>query len=448
MLRLRAVGILALCGALASAWSGADQAAYLSKEEAQRGYALIPTGGEIRHFCAPCGDTTWRAEEVRRKSIDKTDFQDYYEVRVNGVGVDLAYVYVPEGDRWVNVARRAGIEVSDVPETLDQAGSEASPQSSPDGARHDYKGLIDGRLGFYMTLQRDGFNLDGSYRYNSKGLPIDLTGSVNESDEVNLTEAVEGRTTGRFHGKVAPDMATLEGTWQDPEGNRTLPFKAERIARNRVDNFRIDLGKVALNGTVSYPLFAGATQPFTDRLRRELRAAFDEFEEQAREMAADFQGTPPADFEYGADDYEIAYFDESTASVYYREFTYAGGAHPNTNYRAFNFVIEADGEVEEVELEDLFKAGADYMKVLNKPILDELRRQEAQWVVDGEVKSFSPEELAFVLTPRGLRFLFSPYAVGPYVQGGFEVDVPYEALGDVLDRGGVLKSVLSQGTAR
>src|SRR5690606_9568580 len=124
----------------------------------------------------------------------------------------------------------------------------------------------------------DGFNLDGSYRYNSKGLPIDLTGSVNESDEVNLTEAVEGRTTGRFHGKVAPDTATLEGTWQDPEGNRTLPFKAERIARNRVDNFRIDLGKVALNGTVSYPLFAGATQPFTDRLRRELRAAFDEFE--------------------------------------------------------------------------------------------------------------------------------------------------------------------------
>lgn len=100
----------------------ADQAAWITKEQAESGAKLIKGSGMIRHYCAPCGESAYRAEKVSSAVavIVESNYTDteYYEVQVNGTGVDLAYVYVRKSGKWVNAAMLLGIDVSDVPEFL------------------------------------------------------------------------------------------------------------------------------------------------------------------------------------------------------------------------------------------------------------------------------------------------------------------------------------------
>jgi len=100
----------------------ADQAAWITKEQAGRGAALIRKSGVIKHYCEPCGDSFYRTEYVSTsvavKAVGSDAGDPYYEVRVNGKGVDLAYVYLLSGDRWVNAAMLLDIEVTGVPENL------------------------------------------------------------------------------------------------------------------------------------------------------------------------------------------------------------------------------------------------------------------------------------------------------------------------------------------
>ena len=61
------------------------------------------------------------------------------------------------------------------------------------------------------------------------------------------------------------------------------------------------------------------------------------------------------------------------------------------------------------------------------------------WVVTGEVSELQEGDLAaFSLLPKGLRFAFSPYQVGPFVQGSFFVMMPYKALASHIDPEGPL----------
>ena len=100
----------------------ADQAAWITKEQAEKGAKLIKVSGVIRHYCAPCGETAYKSEKVSTVVVEEVESnftgEVYYEVRVNGTGVDLAYVYVRSGGNWVNVAMFLGMDVSDVPELL------------------------------------------------------------------------------------------------------------------------------------------------------------------------------------------------------------------------------------------------------------------------------------------------------------------------------------------
>src|SRR4029077_11937076 len=86
----------------------ADQAAWITKKEADAGAALIVVGQEIRDYCQPCGDSAYTARKVASVSVGQPD-PKYWEVRVNGQGVDLAYEYVLVGGRWKNIAMQIGL---------------------------------------------------------------------------------------------------------------------------------------------------------------------------------------------------------------------------------------------------------------------------------------------------------------------------------------------------
>lgn len=97
----------------------ADQAAYITKTEADRAVALLKTQKQIKHFCAPCDDKTIRLEEIQTIEAVPTGYQGTWEVKVNGEGIDLAYVYFQiKTDKWKNVAKELHVKVDGVPKFL------------------------------------------------------------------------------------------------------------------------------------------------------------------------------------------------------------------------------------------------------------------------------------------------------------------------------------------
>lgn len=98
----------------------ADQAAYISEVVAARAVTLLKKTPTLKSFCAPCGDA--RAQSMEVKSISKADvnYKGFWEVQINGEGVDLAYLYFPEKDKWRNVAIALDIPVQGVPEFISQ----------------------------------------------------------------------------------------------------------------------------------------------------------------------------------------------------------------------------------------------------------------------------------------------------------------------------------------
>ncbi len=107
---------IALCFALSAS---ADQAAYISKVDADRAIQLLHNAGTVKSYCAPCGDA--RAESIAVNAIRKADvnYAGNWEVQINDQGVDLAYLYFLENNKWRNVAMALGIPVQDVPEFID-----------------------------------------------------------------------------------------------------------------------------------------------------------------------------------------------------------------------------------------------------------------------------------------------------------------------------------------
>jgi hypothetical protein len=97
----------------------ADQAAYITEKQAKKAAKFLKKKGKIKHFCAPCGDKESKFEEIQTIEAVPTGYEDYWEVKVNGKGIDLAYVYYEKKkDKWKNVAKKLKIKVSDVPEIL------------------------------------------------------------------------------------------------------------------------------------------------------------------------------------------------------------------------------------------------------------------------------------------------------------------------------------------
>lgn len=96
----------------------ADQAAYIEKIKAFEASKFVEPGSVIRMYCEPCGDETWEDVEVNVTRVNHTGYEDFYELQINGEGVDLAYTYVYHKDKWKNLAMLVGLDVQGVSEFI------------------------------------------------------------------------------------------------------------------------------------------------------------------------------------------------------------------------------------------------------------------------------------------------------------------------------------------
>lgn len=116
-------------------------------------------------------------------------------------------------------------------------------------------------------------------------------------------------------------------------------------------------------------------------------------------------------------------------------FDYSGGAHPNT---LSSGVLWDKALKRQIGLSDLFRGGAE-LSAVDRALCSALNAAKRERVPDGASITFDSKPFAcpraastaFVLTPgdtpgkaAGLTFLIGPYQAGPYVEGGYEIEVP------------------------
>lgn len=217
------------------------------------------------------------------------------------------------------------------------------------------------------------------------------------------------------------------------EPNRVLNLELQR----RAEYASWELVQGRIRSSFTSPYWLDASSPVADFLESAGRTRIDDFVREGRRFGADGM------LGWGWEMHEYVTLEgaaRSYLSLLDHAYVYTGGAHPNTFFTSYLLELRPSG-VTQLAIQDLFRTESTWLKRLTPLILADLARQEAAWVTQGDVTELTHNDLsAFTLSADGLTFYFSPYAMGPYVQGSFEVTLPYEALLGLAPAGGALEA--------
>lgn len=98
----------------------ADQCSYVTDNQALNAKERLEMDREFLAFCELCDDEKPELKVAKKISVEKVNFKDYWQVKVNDQGIDLAYTYVqlePEGEH-INLAAIVGCSTTGVTERL------------------------------------------------------------------------------------------------------------------------------------------------------------------------------------------------------------------------------------------------------------------------------------------------------------------------------------------
>jgi hypothetical protein len=298
--------------------------------------------------------------------------------------------------------------------------------------RFFYLGTVeDSEVQLELTLNSN--DATGSYYYNLIGTLIELRGKKigDETDTgqpYSLEELDEnGKAVATFTGELSSDALefgnTFIGTWAGNNGV-TLPFTLERVAEFSEVSFKQN----RIETRVSFPVFSGKLAGFSAAINQA---------EQVNQLRVDFeqgQGTQQEGELYHAwtisADYSLIYASERLVSLLETTESYTGGAHGNIGFASQTFLQDKEG-VRKLELLDLFSENTDLTPILSY-VTDDLKKQNASFIVDGSVTLTEQDLSVFTLSPKGLTFHFGPYAVASYAEGPLEVTLPFEIIKDNL----------------
>lgn len=423
--------------------ASADQAAYITKDQADQAVTALQDQRSIRHYCAPCGDKEFRTQAIYYSAeAVAVEGSPHFEVRTEGEGLDLAYVYVDVDGVWTNLAMRLKIPVQDVPETL--AGV---PGPLPNVWPVYFAGKLGGEHDILLWLTSGDEDFGGYYHYTRIGDLINVTGGLGASGTFTLTEHVDEKETGTFTGKFIEDGAAMEGTWKSADGAKTLPFTLKRVALAASEANTVILAGRSSDRSASYPVLLPAEEAWPKAVNLAVQASIRETRDSfANDYLTEWVSaylpeatlgdeTGPS-WEYASDvGVSLQDLTDKFASFLFEVYSFTGGAHPMTYYETLN-LLRTDSGVKPIGFEEIFKDVDGAVKAISTRLIEDLKRQEAGMVVDGSITAFERDSLSsFVVMRGGLVFHFSPYAVGPYAEGAFQVRVPWDVVKDYLHDG-------------
>jgi hypothetical protein len=94
----------------------ADQCSFVTKAQAIAAFQNLSIGQTIYEFCELCGDRTARPVVIQSLNLKNTNSPGYWQILVNGKGIDLAYTYIDyqdSGRRRINLALTANCPAAD-----------------------------------------------------------------------------------------------------------------------------------------------------------------------------------------------------------------------------------------------------------------------------------------------------------------------------------------------
>ncbi len=98
-----------------------DQALFISKEQSQTALKMLSGHSELRLYCAPCQGDQPKSVQVKKLEASYTGTDKFWEILLNGNGIDLAYTYFFDDGAWRNVAISMKLEgIRRVPETISE----------------------------------------------------------------------------------------------------------------------------------------------------------------------------------------------------------------------------------------------------------------------------------------------------------------------------------------
>lgn len=106
-------------------------------------------------------------------------------------------------------------------ETIESA-ADVTTVAIPDFTK-SFEGTINGKYGIIMTLTKNNTNLYGTYTYKSQGIPIKISGTIDDIGNLTINEFNDkGSMTGIFTGQLS--SSNILGQWTKPDGSKTMPF--------------------------------------------------------------------------------------------------------------------------------------------------------------------------------------------------------------------------------
>jgi hypothetical protein len=98
----------------------ADQCSYITKEQALTAISRLNLDQTIYSLCEPCGEKIPEPIKIETLSIETVDEQNFWQVKVNDEGIDLAYVFINSGidGNFVNLAAVANCQAGQVSPVL------------------------------------------------------------------------------------------------------------------------------------------------------------------------------------------------------------------------------------------------------------------------------------------------------------------------------------------
>lgn len=311
-----------------------------------------------------------------------------------------------------------------------------------------------------MTLRRDGSQLQGTYFYQKVGKDLKVSGAIKEDGSFTLAEfAPTGAKTGEFSGSwsktESDDGYTLNGEWKNPGGTKTLEFfLTEQMiffksgARLTTRTFSEKNKPKVFELSAEYPELSGVSPVIATKFNQLAKAkALNEL----NKFRKDFLAQTAEDLKFARErgmtntvevSYNVAFADDEVISIWFGNYFYTGGAHPNGYTFTLNFDLKTGREL---KLGDIFKPGADYLQVLSdhcvKALQDDLNEgREDEWIQTGAGAKDENYD-SWNLTRKGIMVNFDAYQVAAYVAGPQEVLVPFEKVEKLLGKNyGVFKS--------
>jgi hypothetical protein len=345
--------------------------------------------------------------------------------------------------------------------TSPQPGSQQANETvvpAPSEFHEVFAGAIDDKHAIRMALERKGADLIGGYFYeragafNSVRKTLDLKGRIDGDGNVTLTETTyetdNPKKTGEFKGKLDGLSANgdvrlrFSGFWTGNDGKQ-MPFSlgqllfdlgglklVEKKEKNANEKLRYEI-------ETALPQLTGAdsarVEKFNQAVANMVAESIGPFKKELADMAR--EGDAPEKVANLDVSYEIIAADKDFISVLFSFQNYAGGAHPNTITKSFNYDLTRNAHV---KLADLFTPNANYLKVISDYSISELKKLDTvSYAEEGagpKIENFHSWNIA----PFGLKITFDRYQVGPYAVGDHEVVVPYSVLKPIIKPDGLL----------